>query len=91
VVAGRLNDVHENPLYRESLGDDRQNVRYRSLYSCRRLEGGSLVRVGYGVLSRREFLERHRVKPSAGDRRAVSAFRKLSRIVAAAAGDRIAS
>ena len=47
--------------------------------------------VGNGLLSQREFLERHRVKSSAGDRHATSAFWNLFRIAASAVSDGIAS
>jgi hypothetical protein len=47
--------------------------------------------VGNGLLPQREFLERHRVKPSAGDRRATSAFRKTCRSGAIFARARYAS
>ncbi len=47
--------------------------------------------VGNGLLPKREFPERQRVKPSVGDRRATSAFWNLFRIVASAVSDGKAS
>jgi hypothetical protein len=49
------------------------------------------LRGGNGLMPRREFLEHHRVKPSAGDRCATSAFYSLFPIVASAVSDGIAS